>query len=146
MSILSEFNKAFPFVGSLPIWLDDILERDAQKPREKSVPAVNVLEAIKHYTLEVAIPGKEKSDFKISVDDQSVLTISMEHKEEKKEGEQGKVKRMEFNYSSFSRSFTLPSTVDASKITAAYTNGILSIHIPKLDAGETKPKVEVKVS
>ena len=61
------------------------------------------------------------------------MTISAEKKNEIKEEEKGKMKRREYNYSKFSRSFTLPSNADVQKVGASYQNGILSIHIPKLE-------------
>jgi len=132
MSYLTRFSREFPGFGNLHNWMDDFLDNDSFRTSELTVPAVNVLESIKHYTLEMAAPGMEKADFKISVDDQ-VMTISAEKKNEIKEEEKGKMKRREYNYSKFSRSFTLPSNADVQKVGASYQNGILSIHIPKLE-------------
>lgn len=132
MSYLTRFSREFPWFGNLPNWMDDFFEGESLKGAELTVPAVNVLEAIKHFTLEMAVPGMVKSDFKISVNDH-VMTISSESKSEIKEDEKGKIKRREYNYAKFSRSFTLPSNTDVSKIGASYENGILSIHIPKME-------------
>ena len=70
------------------------------------VPAVNITESAEAFTIEVAAPGLQKSDFKINVD-KNVINISVEKQEEKVE--EGKVySKKEFSYTSFSRSFTLP--------------------------------------
>ncbi|MBP8724479.1 MAG: Hsp20/alpha crystallin family protein [Saprospiraceae bacterium] len=145
MSYLSRLNRDFPFLGNLPIWLDDFLGDDGFRSPESTVPAVNVRESLKHFTIEMAAPGMEKSDFKISVDDR-VMTVSAERKSETKEEEKGKIKRREYNYTSFSRSFTLPSNIDAAHIGASYDQGILSIHIPKIDQNTTGKAKEISVS
>lgn len=145
MSYLSRFNRDFPVFGPMTNWIDDFFGDDAFKSSELTVPAVNILEGIKHYTLEMAVPGMEKSDFKISVDDRT-MTISAERKSETKEEEKGKMKRREYNFSKFSRSFTLPSGADVQKVGAAYNNGILSIHIPKLEVEISGNSKEIAVN
>lgn len=93
------------------------------------VPAVNIKDEKEKYTLEFAAPGLKKEDFKIDLDNY-VLTISSEKKQEKNEKESN-YSRKEFVYNSFSRSFTLPRTVNIEKIKADYSDGILSIALPK---------------
>ncbi len=113
--------------------LDDIFSEDFVTPtrsfRRESTPAVNVKEDDKAFNIEMAVPGFEKKDIKIEVEE-DVLNISSELKEEKKE-EKDNFTRREFNYSSFKRSFNLPEDVEAGKIEAKQENGILSINIPK---------------
>ena len=105
-------------------------------------PAVDILEQEDSYTLEAELPGLKKDDVKISVQD-NLLTLRGEKKDERKESKKGYL-RMETNYGSFTRSFTLPTTINASKIEAEFKDGILKIQIPK--AEEAKPKmIEVKV-
>ncbi len=93
------------------------------------IPAVNIKEDEKQYVLEMAAPGLKKEDFKINLDNQ-ILTISREV-EEKKEEKNENYTRREFWFNSFSRSFTLPETIDFDKIKADYRNGILKITLPK---------------
>jgi len=102
--------------------------------RELTVPAVNVSENTKNYNLSLAVPGMKKDDFKIDVDG-NMLTISAETKQEKEERDE-KYTRKEYNYSSFSRSFTLPDEVNKEKIEALYDNGVLKLVLPKTE--ETK--------
>ncbi|MDQ1149205.1 MULTISPECIES: Hsp20/alpha crystallin family protein [Sphingobacterium] len=107
------------------------------------VPAVNISETEKSFKVEMAAPGLDKSDFKINVD-KNLITISAEKKEESV-SEEKLYSKKEFNYSSFSRSFTLPDTVDYSSIEAAYEGGILILTVGKKeDAIIAKRLIEVK--
>ncbi|MDD5507156.1 MAG: Hsp20/alpha crystallin family protein [Bacteroidales bacterium] len=109
-----------------------------------SMPAVNILETKDDFKLEIAAPGLTKKDYKIQVEN-NVLTISSE-KEEKQEEKDSRFMRREFSYSSFTRSFTLPMTVAADKITASHSEGILTINIPKKEEAKEKPAREIKIS
>ncbi|WP_312186135.1 Hsp20/alpha crystallin family protein [Sphingobacterium sp.] len=107
------------------------------------VPAVNISESEKSFKIEMAAPGLDKSDFKINVD-KNLITISAEKKEESA-SEEKLYSKKEFNYSSFSRSFTLPETVDYSNIEAAYEGGVLILTVGKKeDAIIAKRLIEVK--
>ena len=74
-----------------------------------------------------------------------MLTISSE-KEVKNESKEENVLRREFSYTSFSRSFTLPESVNGDKIKATHHDGILSIVIPKKEEAMVKPSREIKIS
>ena len=89
------------------------------------------LENKNHYEVSLAAPGMRKDDFHIDVDG-NLLTISAE-KEEKKEQNDNRYTRTEFNYTSFSRSFTLPEGVNKDKIDASYDNGLLKLVLPKTE-------------
>lgn len=108
-----------------------------------SVPAVNVEENDKEYVIDVAAPGLDKKDFKVSLDE-NVLTISSQLEKNSEEKKDGYLRR-EFNYSTFSRSFTLPEDTDASQIKASHKNGVLSINIPKHEA-KAKVTKEIKIA
>ncbi|MBK8520217.1 MAG: Hsp20/alpha crystallin family protein [Chitinophagaceae bacterium] len=109
-----------------------------------NIPAVNITEHKDEYEVSLAVPGMKKDDFKIDVAG-NMLTISSE-KEEKKEEEDKKFTRKEYNYSSFSRSFTLPEEINREKINAKYDNGILKISLPRKEAATklTTKKIAVK--
>ena len=94
-----------------------------------TVPAVNITESPNLYTVAVAAPGMKKNDFKIDLDG-NVLTISAKTEETKEEKEEERCTRKEYNYSSFSRSFTLPDEVNKEKIEAVYENGVLKLNLP----------------
>ncbi len=106
-------------------------------------PAVNIREDDKKYSLELAVPGIDKKDIKIEVNE-DVLTISMEQKQEKEEELSG-YKRREFSYSSFCRSFYLPEDTNRDKIEAAYKDGILTVDLHKTEEKAKISKV-VKIS
>jgi HSP20 family protein len=75
------------------------------------------------------------------------LTISYDH-EDNREGERRnwKYRTHEYNYHSFERSFLLPETTQAEKISAKYENGILNLIIPKIEAARTRPARQIRIS
>ena len=97
--------------------------------RASNVPPVNITETQNEYIVSLAAPGIKKEDFKIDVDG-NMLTISAE-KEEKIEEKEGKYTRREFNYTTFSRSFTMPEDVQFDKVDAQYVDGVLELMLPK---------------
>ena len=108
--------------------------------RALNVPAVNVIENMNEYKLAFAVPGMKKNDFKIDIDG-NLLTVSAEI-EEKKEEKKKEFTREEYNFSSFSRSFTLPDEVNKEKIEAVYVDGVLKLSLPKKE--ETKKALITK--
>jgi len=107
------------------------------------VPAVNVAETSDAYHIELAAPGLEKSDFKINVDG-DVLTISAEKKTESTD-ESKKYSKREYSYTSFTRSFTLPDSIDHGKIDANYQDGVLKVDITKKEEAKVASRlIEVK--
>lgn len=106
---------------------------------------MNIKESTDAFEVELAAPGLEKKDFNIELNN-DILTISSERKieNETKEGQQ--FARREFSYQSFSRSFTLPNTVDNDKIKAKYDNGILRVSIPKKEEAKPKPVKQIDIS
>lgn len=110
-----------------------------------TLPAVNIKENEDQFTVEVAVPGVDKNDFQIDLDN-NILTISSEKKAENEEVKDNYTRR-EYSYQSFKRSFTLPkNVVDSDKIAATYKNGELVIAIPKREEAKPKPArlIEVK--
>ncbi|CCH02509.1 Small heat shock protein C4 [Fibrella aestuarina BUZ 2] len=103
-----------------------------------TTPAVNVKDTEAAYQIDVAAPGAKKEDFGLSLN-QNVLTISFKHEKNTEETNDNYV-RKEFAFQSFERSFRLPKTVNAEGIKATYTDGILSVELPKME----EPKPEVK--
>ncbi len=138
--------------SSLPMWslLDDIFNRDLPSVFSQnfntgiSLPMVNIRETSDAYFVEMAVPGLEKSDFVIDLDNK-ILSISTETAvEHERDGEN--YTRREFGYSSFKRTFKLPETVDEAKIKAEYNKGILSINLPKKEEAKQKPARSIKIS
>ncbi len=106
-------------------------------------PRVNIRENKDNIRLTFELPGMKKDNIKVTVQE-GVLTVSGS-REFKKEDKNEDYVRCEINSGSFSRSFTLPKSVNSEKISADYKNGLLEVTLTKLE--EVKPKeVEVKVS
>jgi HSP20 family protein len=98
-------------------------------------PPVDVAEEKDKIFVRVEVPGMNESDLKVSFED-GLLTVSGERQFERKDDRN--YHRIERTYGSFTRTFSLPRTVDATAISANYRDGILEIEIPKLE--EAKPK------
>ena len=111
----------------------------------QTFPAVNTIEKDNQYLLEIAVPGMDKKDFEIEIQN-DLISISSISKQEKEIKDNLNYNRQEFNYNSFHRTFSLPKEVDQSKIKAIYSNGILTITLPKLKEVISKSKklIEVK--
>jgi HSP20 family protein len=106
------------------------------------VPRVDIVETEKSYEIQVAVPGMNKEDFKLDLND-NYLTVSGERKFTKEQKEKN-FHSIETQFGTFSRSFGLPENVDATKINAKYNNGILEINIPKDEKKTLKTIIEVK--
>ncbi len=144
---LVKSNKSQDFVPTL---LSDFFDNNRffgnrwfESEFNRSLPAVNIKEDDKQFDIEFAAPGFSKEDFKIDVVN-DVMTVSAEKKAEKNE-DQKRFTRQEFTYSSFSRSFTLPQSVNSDKIDAKYTDGLLHLQIPKKEESKAQPKKQIKV-
>src|SRR6266545_701413 len=105
------------------------------------VPPVDVYEDEHSITLKMEIPGIDQKDLDVRMEN-NVLTVHGERKFEKDE-KQENYQRIERSYGSFTRSFTLPSTVETDNVNAEYDNGVLKIKLAK--RAEAKPK-QIKVN
>ncbi|MBQ9200779.1 MAG: Hsp20/alpha crystallin family protein [Bacteroidales bacterium] len=125
-------------ISKNPVWFPRFMWNDLfdntwmDSEKSTSTPAVNVRENEDGYLVELATPGMTKNDLNIKIDENDVLTVSMEHKEEKKEQDKkGRYLRREFSYSQFAKSLALPEDADRKAISAKIENGVLEISIPK---------------
>jgi HSP20 family protein len=101
------------------------------------VPPVDIYENDKHeLVLKAEIPGMKREDIQLTVDN-NMLTLHGEKKVEQEVTEE-RSHRVERTYGAFSRTFSLPSTVDAGKVSAEYKNGVLTVKLPLRE--EAKPK------
>jgi HSP20 family protein len=105
------------------------------------VPKVDVIENEDSFEIHFAVPGLNKEDFNIELKD-NYLTVSGERKftNEKKDKN---FRSIETNFGSFSRSFSLPDNVDATKVNAKYDKGILELSIPKDEKKALKQTIKV---
>jgi HSP20 family protein len=130
-----------------PFYMSNLLDDDffpVFSNVTSSMPAVNIKEDEKSYNLDLAIPGIDKKDLKLDINE-DVLMISSETKNETDENKDG-YKRKEFSYSSFSRSFYIPENVNREKISASYKDGILNIELPKQEEEKAKLVKQIKIS
>jgi len=106
-------------------------------------PALDVYDDKENFVVKVELPGMKKEDISLSLHD-GMLTISGERAHERK-NDSGETFRSERYFGKFQRSVALPALVDASKVTASYKDGILTVDLPKSE--DAKPKqIEVSVS
>ncbi|HKS75547.1 MAG TPA: Hsp20/alpha crystallin family protein [Terriglobales bacterium] len=115
--------------------------RDEALTTSTFAPAVDVYEDEHNVTLKVEVPGIDEKDIDVRIEN-NTLTVHGERKFEKEEKEEN-FRRVESSYGSFTRTFTLPQTVDAEKVSANYDKGVLKITLPK--KAEAKPK-QIKVN
>ena len=104
-------------------------------------PPVDIYEDEHNITLKLEVPGIDEKDIDVRIDN-NTLTVHGERKIEKEEKEEN-FRRVERQYGSFTRSFTLPSSVDTGQVRADYNQGVLKIKLAK--KAEAKPK-QIKVN
>jgi HSP20 family protein len=106
-------------------------------------PAVDIFETEDELVLKADVPEVELNDIDVRVENQT-LTLSGERKFEKDETRKG-YHRIERGYGQFTRSFSVPSTVDTEGVAADYRNGVLTVKLPKKAAAKPRQvKIEVK--
>jgi HSP20 family protein len=111
--------------------LDTLFEFEGQR-----LPSLDVVDRDNEIMVRAEVPGIEKKDLNISLTD-NLLTIKGQTSSEKKE-EKGDYYKREISSSSFARSFTLPSAVDASKVAASLKDGVLEITLPKMESSKRR--------
>jgi HSP20 family protein len=121
--------------------LRDQFGREESLTETRFAPPVDIYEDEHSYTLKLEVPGVEEKDIDVRLEN-NTLTVSGERKFEKEEKEEN-FRRVERSYGSFTRSFTLPNTVDTEDVTADYDKGLLKVRLAK--KAEAKPK-QIKVA
>ena len=120
---------------------DSFGDREEALTTSTFAPPVDVYEDEHNLTLKIEVPGIDEKDIDVRVEN-NTLTVHGERKFEKEEKEEN-YRRVERQYGSFTRSFTLPNVVDAEKVSANYDKGVLKITLAK--KAEAKPK-QIKVN
>ncbi|HEY7351203.1 MAG TPA: Hsp20/alpha crystallin family protein [Terriglobales bacterium] len=123
------------------LFRDNYGDREEALTTSTFAPPVDVYEDEHSITLKIEVPGIDEKDIDVRVEN-NTLTVHGERKFEKEEKEEN-FRRVERQYGSFTRSFTLPSTVDPEQVHANYDKGILKIQLAK--KAEAKPK-QIKVN
>lgn len=114
-----------------------------------TAPAVNILETEEDFRIEIAAPGMTREDFRIHINEDNELRITMEKKNERKQ-EEGKRKETylhrEFSYGRFQQRLILPDCIERDKISARIEEGVLTICIPKKqESGKTPAVRQIEV-
>lgn len=129
------------------LWRLDPFRNDGGKQETLTVadwsPRVDIVEEDASFIVKAELPEMKKEDVKVTVED-GVLTISGERKMEKEEKNK-KYHRIEREYGSFVRAFTLPAGTSGEKVSAEFKDGLLQVRLPK-DAKAAAKAVEIKVS
>ncbi len=134
-SLRDELSRLFDL--SLPGFTGDA------NPFSGWAPALDVYQDKDNVLVRAELPGLKKEEIELSLHE-GVLTLSGERKREE-ESQKGTSTRSERFFGKFERSVELPGTVDSTKVTAAYKDGILTVTLPK--AEEAKPKqIQINVS
>ena len=116
----------------LPSVFDDFFNTEFVPHVNRTAPAVNILVHDQEYVVELAVPGLNKNDFKVNIDNDGNLVVKMEKKEETKDNDnKAHYLRREFSYSSFEQTLILPDDVDKEHISAKMLDGVLTVTLPK---------------
>lgn len=132
LELRSEFDRLFDAALDMP---------SMTQPGGSWGVALDVTEDEDEFTVVASAPGLEADDFDITVNN-NVLTIQGEYRDESEE-ETKQYHLRERRYGRFTRSVSLPATVEADKIEANYEKGLLTIHLPKAEVARPK-RIEVK--
>lgn len=134
MKTTRNFNTVFDALYSM-------LDNDVWTYRSNgnAIPAINITEVESQYEMEFAVPGMTKEDFKIQLDTENNLVVSME--KAPKSTPEKRYLRQGFRASAFRQSIVLPDDVNREGISARVENGILYIVLPKLAPEVVKPEV-----
>ena len=136
------FPSLFGLQHNMNHLFENFLERDEDLPAVKWSPRVEVTELDDHFEVSAELPGLNREDIKVEVNDR-ILTISGERQAEK-EKKNRSIHLCERIYGSFTRSFKLPSLVKADKIDAEFKNGVLTLNMPKMEEAKSK-QIAIKV-
>lgn len=126
-------DRNFPTLGTL---VNEIFN-DANS-EGRFFPPVNIIENHDKFEIVLMVPGREKEDFKISLD-KDLLTVSYNQKEGKTD-EKTRIVKNEFTLRSFSRSFSLNEEINRDSIASSYQNGLLTLALPKKEEVKLSPK------
>jgi HSP20 family protein len=124
--------------NTLPSRFGRFFGKDWENPVDTTVwnPPVDIFETDNHVVIKAELPGFDAKNIEVKLEN-NVLTLKGERKFEKETKEEN-YHRVEREYGTFSRSFVMPTAVDAEKVEAEYKDGILNVRLPKRE--EIKPK------
>lgn len=130
------------FRSDLEHLFDDFFREERLSKSNSSVPKCNIFETEKSYHIDVKLPGLSSQEVDLSLNG-NILTIKGGHLDETKQDDKHYHLR-EFSYQSIQRSWELPASIDAEKLSASFESGILKIELPKKHAETSVKKIKIK--
>ena len=126
-----------------PIFFEDFINNLFGSNIYNDIPPYNIVDNDKEFLIEFSVPGFDKKDFLLEVEENNLKVSKLSSKDNKPENNFFK---RQFNYSQFEKNFTIPEEVNIEKINSKYENGILKIFLPKIkEFKQTKIKsIQVK--
>jgi HSP20 family protein len=133
-------NKDWNTLPSMDSFVNDFFGNSFLNTFNNTDGKVNILENDNDYSIEMALPGYEKDNVNIEIDN-NMITISSNNEERNEEKNDNYIRR-EFKMSSFQRSFEIPDDVDEDKIDASMENGVLYLKMNKIKEVENKTNIK----
>ena len=126
-----------------PVFFEDFINNLFGSNIYNDIPPYNIVDNDKEFLIEFSVPGSDKKDFLLEVEENNLKVSNLSSKNNKLENNFFK---RQFNYSQFEKNFTIPEEVSIEKINSKYENGILKIFLPKIkEFKQTKIKsIQVK--
>ena len=126
-----------------PVFFEDFINNLFGSNIYNDIPPYNIVDNDKEFLIEFSVPGSDKKDFLLEVEENNLKVSKLSLKNNKPENNFFK---RQFNYSQFEKNFTIPEEVNIEKINSKYENGILKIFLPKIkEFKQTKIKsIQVK--
>ena len=112
-----------------PVFFEDFINNFFGSNIYNDIPPYNIIETDKEFLIEFSVPGFNKKDFSIEVEENNLKVSKLYSENDKLEN---KFYKRQFNYSQFEKKFTIPEEVNIDKINSIYENGILKIFLPKI--------------
>ena len=112
-----------------PVFFEDFINNFFGSNIYNDIPPYNIIETDEEFLIEFSVPGFNKKDFSIEVEDNNLKVSKLSTENGKFEN---KFYQRQFNYSQFEKKFTIPEEVNIDKINSIYENGILKIFLPKI--------------
>lgn len=112
-----------------PVFFEDFINNFFGSNIYNDIPPYNIIETDKEFLIEFSVPGFNKKDFSIEVEENNLKISKLSSENDKLEN---KFYKRQFNYSQFEKNFTIPEEVNIDKINSIYENGILKIFLPKI--------------
>ncbi len=149
MALINFNNRRFPwFNNELSSWMDsDLFDEDIfSNGNGKKIPAMNIKEKKNDFEIELSVPGFQKKDIEVVLENDQLIVSAEKSKNEIEENEEGYT-RKEFSYNTFERRMKLPESVDGKKeVKANYDNGILKLKLHKKETAKIPPKKVIQIA